>query len=47
MDAQKRNHIQSRGWTVLTYWGRVILKNPDACAKQIGEVYQQKSEGKR
>jgi very-short-patch-repair endonuclease len=41
-DASKRNFIQGRGWTVLTYWGRTILKNPDACAKQVGEVYVQK-----
>lgn len=43
LDAQKRNYIQGRGWAVLTYWGRVILKKPDACARQIGEVYRQKS----
>ena len=42
LDAQKRNFIQGRGWTVLTYWGRTILKNTDGCAKQIAEVYKQK-----
>jgi very-short-patch-repair endonuclease len=41
-DANKRNKIQGRGWTVLTYWGRVILKNADACANQIAEVHNQK-----
>lgn len=41
-DAKKRNTIQGRGWTVLAYWGRVILKNPDACAKQIAEIIRQK-----
>jgi len=41
LDAQKRNFLQSRGWTVLCYWGRTILKNPDACAKQVGDVYKQ------
>jgi superfamily II DNA/RNA helicase len=42
-DAQKRNFLQSRGWIVLIYWGRTILKNADACARQIGEVYKQKT----
>ncbi|MGB7294169.1 MAG: DEAD/DEAH box helicase [Candidatus Aminicenantales bacterium] len=40
-DAQKRNFLQSRGWVVLTYWGRTILKSPDACTKQVGEIYKQ------
>jgi very-short-patch-repair endonuclease len=39
LDASKRNWLQSRGWVVLTYWGRTVLKDPDACAAQIGEVY--------
>ncbi|MDH7513501.1 MAG: DEAD/DEAH box helicase [Clostridiales bacterium] len=42
-DAQKRNYLQSRGWVVLTYWGRTILKNADACAKQILEIYEQRT----
>jgi len=42
-DAKKRNYIQSRSWTVLSYWGRIILKNADACAKQIADVYVQKN----
>jgi len=45
LDAQKRNFIQGRGWTVLIYWGRVILKNPDTCAKQVEEIYRQKAGG--
>jgi len=39
LDASKRNWLQSRGWVVLTYWGRTVLKDPDACARQIAEVY--------
>lgn len=43
LDAKKRNFLQARGWAVLTYWGRTILRNPDACAKQIMELYLQRS----
>jgi hypothetical protein len=42
LDARKRNFLQSRGWVVLTYWGRTILRDPDACAEQIVEVYRQR-----
>ena len=40
-DAQKRNFLQSRGWIVLVYWGRTILKNSEACARQVGDVFKQ------
>ncbi|MDI3281266.1 MAG: DUF1998 domain-containing protein, partial [Bacillota bacterium] len=43
LDAQKRNFLQTHGWAVLTYWGRTILKNPDACAQQVAELYRQRS----
>jgi len=43
LDAGKRNWLQSRGWVVLTYWGRTVLKDPDACARQIAEVYFSRS----
>ena len=39
LDARKRNLLQAHGWVVLTYWGRTILRYPDACARQIAEVY--------
>ncbi|MEW5807411.1 MAG: DEAD/DEAH box helicase [Acidobacteriota bacterium] len=42
LDARKRNWLQSRGWVVLTYWGRTILKDPDACAREIAEIYGQR-----
>lgn len=41
IDAEKRNWLQSRGWSVLAYWGRTILRNADGCAAQIAEVYRQ------
>lgn len=43
LDARKRNLLQSRGWVVLTYWGRTILKHPDACARQIASIYTQRA----
>jgi len=43
LDARKRNWLQSRGWVVLTYWGRTVLKDPDACARQIAEIYFSRS----
>lgn len=38
VDAKKRNYLQARGWVVLTFWGRTILKDPDACARDVWEV---------
>jgi len=38
-DARKRNELQTDGWLVLTYWGRMILKNPLACALQVQAAY--------
>ena len=42
LDAKKRNFLQSRGWAVLTYWGRTILRDPDACAEQVAAIYRQR-----
>lgn len=39
-DARKRNALQARGWAVLTFWGRQILRNPGACEAQIWQCYQ-------
>jgi ATP-dependent helicase YprA (DUF1998 family)/very-short-patch-repair endonuclease len=38
LDAKKRNYLQSRGWVVFTFWGRMILRDPEGCARQVGEV---------
>jgi type IV secretion system protein VirD4 len=40
LDAGKRNWLQARGWAVLTYWGRTILRDADRCAEQIAKVYR-------
>lgn len=39
-DAQKRNFLQSKGWAVLTFWGRQILRNSAACEEQIWQCFQ-------
>ncbi len=42
LDAAKRNWLQARGWVVLTYWGRTILRDPDGCARQIADIVAQR-----
>ena len=44
LDARKRNFLQNNGWAVLTYWGRTILRDPDACAAQVAQVYRQRAD---
>lgn len=39
-DAVRRNLLQSKGWAVLTFWGRQILRNPQACELQIWQCYE-------
>lgn len=39
-DARKRNYLQSKGWVVLTFWGRQILRDPDSCESQIWQCLQ-------
>ena len=38
-DAQKRNHLQSLGWMVLTFWGQTILRNSERCEEQIWRAF--------
>jgi ATP-dependent helicase YprA (DUF1998 family) len=45
LDARKRNWLQSKEggeWVVLTYWGRTILRDAEACAREIAEVHRQR-----
>jgi superfamily II DNA/RNA helicase len=42
LDAKKRNWLQSRGWIVLVFWGRTILKDPAKCAAEIAQLYSQR-----
>jgi hypothetical protein len=39
-DAHKRNALQTKGWSVLTFWGRQILRDAPACERQIWQCYQ-------
>ncbi|MGH8694766.1 MAG: endonuclease domain-containing protein [Burkholderiales bacterium] len=39
-DARKRNLLQAMGWSVLTFWGRQILRDPDACEAQVWQCFQ-------
>lgn len=39
-DARKRNALQSKGWVVLTFWGRQILREPQTCEAQIWNCFQ-------
>jgi very-short-patch-repair endonuclease len=42
LDARMRIWLQSRGWLVLVFWGRTILKDPVKCAAEIAQVYRQR-----
>lgn len=44
LDAAKRNYLQREGWTVLQYWGRMILNRADRCAEEIAETWRRKRE---
>jgi len=47
LDASKRNFLQSQGWVVLTYWGRTILRDPEGCARQIFQIWKQRSKNEK
>jgi len=34
-DARKRNRLQAKGWMVLTFWGRQIVREPGRCVEEI------------
>jgi very-short-patch-repair endonuclease len=42
LDARKRNWLQEQGWIVLTFWGKTIMRDAGACAREILSVYQQR-----
>jgi ATP-dependent helicase YprA (DUF1998 family) len=39
-DARKRNELQGKGWSVLTFWGHQIQRNPGVCEAQIWRCFQ-------
>jgi hypothetical protein len=45
LDARKRNWLQSKEggqWLVLTYWGKTIMRDPEACAREIAQAFRQR-----
>ncbi len=42
-DAQRRAWLERQGWTVLAFWGREIINQPEACAGRIASALQQAS----
>ena len=47
LDAQKRNRLQAMGWAVLTFWGRVILRDPARCAREVADLYGSRARNAR
>lgn len=39
-DARKRNALQAKGWAVLVFWGRQIMRDARSCEKQIWQCYR-------
>lgn len=39
-DAFKRNALQSKGWAVLVFWGKQILRDASHCEEQIWRCYR-------
>lgn len=37
-DKEKDEALQAIGWTVMHFWGKDILKDPDACVAQIEQM---------
>lgn len=35
LDADKRNFLQTKGWSVLTFWDRTIWRDPESWARQV------------
>ena len=44
-DIEKDQALQYLGWTVIHFWGKDILKNPEECVRVIEEIiFEQKME---
>ena len=37
-DKEKDEMLQAKGWTVIHFWGKEILKNPEECIRVIEET---------
>lgn len=47
LDSKKRNYLGRNGWTVLVFWGRQLMKNPDRCAEEVRRTYEQRNAWKQ
>ena len=43
-DEEVNKKLENDGWTVLRFWGKEILKNPEACFQEIVSVLEKKDE---
>lgn len=43
-DEEVNKKLENEGWTVLRFWGKEILKNPEACFQEIVSVLEKKDE---
>ena len=39
-DKEVNSYLESKGWVVLRFWGKEIMKNKDACVKIIQEAVE-------
>lgn len=38
-DARERNALQTKGWSVLVFWGRQLLRHPAPCEAQSWQCF--------
>ena len=43
-DKQVNKKLIEEGWTVIRFWGKEILKNPEKCAYSVNRIYKNKNE---
>lgn len=43
-DREVNRILSSLGWSVLRFWGKDIVSNPDRCVNEIGELLESKKE---
>ena len=43
-DKEVNKMLEKNGWTVLRFWGKEILKDPEACFRKIVNVLEKKDE---
>ncbi len=43
-DEEVNKMLKKNGWTVLRFWGKEILKNPEICFRKIVDILEKKDE---